>query len=279
MTDEDGAATGDTWSIEPGTVTINTLTINGKQVTVDVFRQLKEAVLINHDGSLAGSPWGLVNYHQKRCDKLEKHAHVVWQLGDQLRQDTIQAPRWEPFRSATCGALVFARGTMKRLPGSTMWSGVPPEDPVRPRQSRPSWFSRKSHQDLVRAPPDEPEEPARFRGTLQNLAAGPTVRVSGSSGSTTSTASNAAPSCATRSWAARSWRPSTPPRCERIALKWRDQSQAWDRIPALPAHRRCTPRSVSRFGVGGCGGRRHACNLLFPAPSTLTGGHHDNREQ
>jgi hypothetical protein len=163
VTDEDGAATGDTWSIEPGTVTINTLTINGKQVTVDVFRQLKEAVLINHDGSLAGSPWGLVNYHQKRCDKLEKHAHVVWQLGDQLRQDTIQAPRWEPFRSATCGALVFARGTMERLPGSTMWSGVPPEDPVRPRQSRPSWFSRKSHQDLVQAPPDEPEEPARFR--------------------------------------------------------------------------------------------------------------------
>ena len=160
MTDEDGAATGDTWSIEPGTVTINTLTINGKQVTVDVFRQLKEAVLINHDGSLAGSPWGLVNYHQKRCDKLEKHAHVMWQLGDQLHQDTIQAPRWEPFRSATCDALVFARGTMEPLPGSTMW---PPEDPVRPRQSRRSWFSRKSHQDLVQAPPDEPEEPALFR--------------------------------------------------------------------------------------------------------------------
>jgi hypothetical protein len=70
VTDEDGAATGDTWSIEPGTVTINTLTINGKQVTVDVFRQLKEAVLINHDGSLAGSPWGLVNYHQKDATSL-----------------------------------------------------------------------------------------------------------------------------------------------------------------------------------------------------------------
>ena len=95
VTNEDGATTGDTWSIEPATVTINTLTINGKQVTLDVFRQLKQAVLINHDGSLAGSPWGLVNYHQKRCDKLEKHAHVVWQLGDQLRQDTIQPPRWE----------------------------------------------------------------------------------------------------------------------------------------------------------------------------------------
>ena len=279
MTDEDGAATGDTWSIEPGTVT-NQHPHDQRQASH------RRCIPATQRGGTDQPRWeprrialGLSQLSPKRCDKLEKHAHVVWQLGDQLRQDTIQAPRWEPFRSATCGALVFARGTMKRLPGSTMWSGVPPEDPVRPRQSRPSWFSRKSHQDLVQAPPDEPEEPARFRGTLQNLAAGPTVRVSGSSGSTTSTASNAAPSCATRSWAARSWRPSTPPRRERIALKWRDQSQAWDRIPALPAHRRCTPRSVSRFGVGGCGGRRHACNLLFPAPSTLTGGHHDNREQ
>lgn len=59
--------------------------------------------------------------------------------------------------------LVFARGTMERLPSSTMCSGVPPEDPVRPRQSRPSWFSRKGHQDPVQAPPDEPEEPARSR--------------------------------------------------------------------------------------------------------------------
>ena len=83
------------------TVTINTLTISGKQVTLDVFRQLQDAVLINHDGSLAGPRWGMVNYHQKSCDKLEKHVLVVWQLGDQLRQDTVQPPRWEPFRSET----------------------------------------------------------------------------------------------------------------------------------------------------------------------------------
>jgi hypothetical protein len=137
VTNEDGATTGDSWSIEPATVTINTLTINGKQVTLDVFRQLKEAVLINYDGSLAGSPWGLVNYHQKRCDKLEEHAHVVWQLGDQLRQDTIQPPRWEPYGSEVCDAFVFAAGTVERLLGLT-WGHdpvPPPQDPVRPRWS------------------------------------------------------------------------------------------------------------------------------------------------
>lgn len=173
MTNEDGAA-ANTWSIEAATVSINTLRINDKQVTLDLFRQLKEAVLINHDGSLAGSPWGLVNYHQKRCDKLEEHAHVVWQLDDQLRQDTIQPPRWEPYGSATCDALVFAAGTMERLPSRPF--GTPPKDPVRPRQSRPSWPRRAARAilmllqpppDPVQAPPEEPEEPeepARFRG-------------------------------------------------------------------------------------------------------------------
>lgn len=164
MTNEDGATTGDTWSIEPATVTINTLTINGKQVTLDVFRQLKKAVLINYDGSLAGSPWGLVNYHRKRCGKLEKHAHVVWQLNDQLRQDTIQPPRWEPYRSATCDALVFAAGTMERLPtiNVTMRSGQPPKDPVQPRQSRPSRLRLTARTILMlfQPPPEESEQPA-----------------------------------------------------------------------------------------------------------------------
>ena len=56
MTNEDGATAGDTWSIEPATVTINTLTINGKQVTLDVFRQLKEAVLITTTGASRDRP-------------------------------------------------------------------------------------------------------------------------------------------------------------------------------------------------------------------------------
>jgi hypothetical protein len=166
VNNEDGATTGDSWSIEPATVTINTLTINGKQVTLDVFRQLKEAALINHDGSLAGSPWGLVNYHQKRCDKLKKHAHVVWQLDDQLRQETIQPPRFEPYRSDTCDALVFAYGTVERLPSTT--SGPPPEDPVRSRQSRPSWLRLAARAilmlfqpppDVLQPPPEEPQQP------------------------------------------------------------------------------------------------------------------------
>jgi hypothetical protein len=70
VTNEGGATTGDTGSIEPATVTINTLRINGKQVTLAVFRQLKAAALINHHGSLAGPPWGMVNYHQRDATSL-----------------------------------------------------------------------------------------------------------------------------------------------------------------------------------------------------------------
>lgn len=181
MTNEDGEAsmigalTIDTASIETATVTINTLTISGKQVTLDVFRQLQDAVLINHDGSLAGPPWGMVNYHQKSCDKLAMHVHVVWQLGDQLRHDTIQRPRWEPYWSDVCDALVFAAGTVERLLNVT-WGDdpvpSPPRDPVRPRQFRWSWpKSGRKNQNPVQAPPHDPvppppEEPvqsARFR--------------------------------------------------------------------------------------------------------------------
>jgi hypothetical protein len=221
VTNEDGATTGGTWSIKFATVTINTLTINGKQVTLDVFRQLKEAVLINHDGSLAGSPWGLVHYHQKRCDRLEKHAHVVWQLDDQLRQDTIQPPRWEPYRSDTCDALVFAAGTLERLPNITWPSGPPPEAPERPRQSRPSWprlaargiWTLRGYTIPLQPPPEEPEQPSRFRWNRPEVG-----RMGRREGVGCLTASNAAPTCLS-AWAARSWRPSTPlptgPRCSR----------------------------------------------------------------
>jgi hypothetical protein len=66
VANEDGRNTGNTGSIEPATVTINTLTINGKQVTPDIFLQLKDAVLINHDGSFAGPPWGMGQLSPKK---------------------------------------------------------------------------------------------------------------------------------------------------------------------------------------------------------------------
>ena|SRR5258706_5945878 len=73
------------------TVQIRTLTIGPKQMTLAVFRQLIDEILLAYVGAeLRGTPWGTVNYHpDKMCDDLGQHFHVVWQKGDELRKDTF----------------------------------------------------------------------------------------------------------------------------------------------------------------------------------------------
>jgi hypothetical protein len=87
--------------IKTATVEIQSLTITGKQVTLAVFRQLIEAPLINHDGSLAGVPWGTVNYCPgKTCPEPDHfpHWHVVWQQGTELRRSAVRKKaHHEPF--------------------------------------------------------------------------------------------------------------------------------------------------------------------------------------
>lgn len=76
--------------ITTAAVEVKTLTITGKMVTQSVFRQLLSEPLINEDGSLAGVPWGHVNYHPDKCgDSPHRHLHVVWQLGAELRRSAV----------------------------------------------------------------------------------------------------------------------------------------------------------------------------------------------
>lgn len=63
---------------------VKTLTLAGKQVTLAVFRQVREKPLIAEDGSLNGKPWGVVNYHPDKCADTAPHLHVVWQDGVDL---------------------------------------------------------------------------------------------------------------------------------------------------------------------------------------------------
>ena len=79
------------------TVEIRTMTVNGKQVTLSLFRQLKDQDLIQGTDTgfaLQGHPWGVVNYHpDAACAKGGgRHLHVVWQSGDELRRAWV--PRW-----------------------------------------------------------------------------------------------------------------------------------------------------------------------------------------
>jgi hypothetical protein len=76
--------------ITTASVEVKTLTISGKQVTLAVFRQLREEPLIAKDGTLNGVPWGTVNYHPDKCGSDHRdHWHVVWQRGNDLLRSRI----------------------------------------------------------------------------------------------------------------------------------------------------------------------------------------------
>lgn len=71
-------------AIRTASVEVQTITIDGKQVTQSVFRQLRERDVIGTDGQLNGAPWGFVNYHPDECGEADSHLHVVWQHGTEL---------------------------------------------------------------------------------------------------------------------------------------------------------------------------------------------------
>lgn len=93
-------------TITTAAVEVKTLTISGKQVTLAVFRQLREEPLIAEDGTLNGVPWGIVNYHPDKCGDAKEHLHVVWQHGDELRRAYVRAPRHAAHAHPAAGALV-----------------------------------------------------------------------------------------------------------------------------------------------------------------------------
>lgn len=96
--------TTETATITTAAIEIRTLTIGRKQVTLAVFRQLREEPLIAEDGTLNGVPWGIVNYHPDKCGGETAHWHIVWQRGSELlRSHVDRTPSFDPdgFRRTT----------------------------------------------------------------------------------------------------------------------------------------------------------------------------------
>ncbi|WP_328449896.1 hypothetical protein OG780_19410 [Streptomyces sp. NBC_00386] len=88
-------------TITTATVEVKTLTISGKQVTLAVFRQLREEPVISSDGTLNGEPWGTVNYHPDKCGDEPDHWHVVWQSGGELLRSLVDKKADFDFTTAT----------------------------------------------------------------------------------------------------------------------------------------------------------------------------------
>lgn len=77
-------------AIGTAAVDLMTLTVNGRRMTLTVFRQIREQPLIADDGTLNGQPWGVVNYHPDRCgDSQLTHWHIVWQRGTELLRSRV----------------------------------------------------------------------------------------------------------------------------------------------------------------------------------------------
>lgn len=101
--------TAENTTIETATVQIHTLTVGGKQMTQNIFRQLINRPVVNTAGRINGTPWGTVNYHPERCEDASEHLHVVWQAGDQLRRAVVPAPERAYMKHPLASEYVMAR--------------------------------------------------------------------------------------------------------------------------------------------------------------------------
>ncbi len=71
-------------------VELKAIHINGKQMTLSVFRQIQEEDLWTEDFKLNGIPWGMVNYFWDKAPQVNQSTiHIVWQKGDELRRTRI----------------------------------------------------------------------------------------------------------------------------------------------------------------------------------------------
>lgn len=118
-------------TITTAAVEVKSLTITGKQVTLAVFRQLREEALIADDGSLNGVPWGYVNYHPDKCSG-DGHWHIVWQRETELLRCRVEkAPVYRmPFAHPDVDRYVTA-AVLEHLDGNP--TGFPDGSPITSR--------------------------------------------------------------------------------------------------------------------------------------------------
>jgi hypothetical protein len=139
--------------ISTAAVEIKTLTLGGKQVTLAVFRQLREEQLIAYDGSLFGIPWGTVNYHPDKCADDNDHLHVVWQQGTELRRAYVEKPPRRAERKPVDGELV-RRWRDAALVEGWQPNVEAPRWPTERKQALSVEFGGESGGCLVRVPLD-----------------------------------------------------------------------------------------------------------------------------
>jgi hypothetical protein len=70
-------------------VTVEVLTIDTRQVTQSLYKQMVEGSIVDPEtGELQGEVWGWVNLHLD-CNKTDEHLHVVWERDGKLRRSCM----------------------------------------------------------------------------------------------------------------------------------------------------------------------------------------------
>ena len=83
--------------ISKAVVSIKVVTVDRKQMTLAVFRQLPQVSASYWDACddrEEAEPWGTVNYHSdcRPEHRLNSHLHLLWQAGDNLYRSIIMEP-------------------------------------------------------------------------------------------------------------------------------------------------------------------------------------------
>lgn len=72
--------------VKTASVSVQLLTMNNKQVTLSVFRQIQEDNIFDWENRcLKGEPWGFVNYLVPQ-EQTGRVMNVIWQKGPELRR-------------------------------------------------------------------------------------------------------------------------------------------------------------------------------------------------
>jgi hypothetical protein len=78
-------------STEELSVTIKTIKVNNRKMTLAVFKQLPHENIINFQLlELKGQPWGRVKYYWG--DQKSHHIHLVWSVDNELKRCLIEPP-------------------------------------------------------------------------------------------------------------------------------------------------------------------------------------------
>lgn len=163
-------------TITTAAIEVKALTIGARQVTLAVFRQLREEPLIAEDGTLNGTPWGIVNYHPDKCGDAKEHLHVVWQHGNELRRSYVRAPRHAWHDHPTAGALVtvlVANGLTRtdNRPDLKLYSGLPRDDDSAVVQADGVQFHSSISRDCYSAYSEHRAYGERYRDRLREKVA------------------------------------------------------------------------------------------------------------